>query len=568
MLQELVIHDFAIIEDLAIEFNNGMTVLTGETGAGKSIIIDAVGLLAGGRGSTDFIRAGAKKCVLEGQFVVNDVAAIKAKLDGFGIPQEDDTILLQRDISTSGRSVCRINGHLVNISILKKIGEMLVDIHGQNEHQELMYPEKHLGLLDHFAQKTVGPIMKQYRLAFNNYKQLFTQLKKRQDNEQEWAQRLDMLKFQTNEIQSANVKVGEDEALSAERDRLENYQKINENLASSYQVLTGVEPNALDQLGQAMSAMQEIADLDEAFRGISESINNAFYELQDTASDISHQIDNLSWDEGRLDEIEKRLETLTELKRKYGQNLTAVLDYYQKIKAELDEMESSNADNDDLQQQVQTAQDQVKALGQKLSKVRHKAALQLKQAVQKELADLYMDKAEFSVIFHESDKIRYTETGADQVEFYIRTNLGEGSKPLAKIASGGELSRIMLAIKTIFSRNEGVTSIIFDEVDTGVSGRVAQAIANKIAVIGQSSQVLCITHLPQVAAMADNQLRIQKVIKAQRTTTTVTLLQNHARVEELARMITGTELTELSLEHAGEMLKLAKAEKKQLAVKA
>lgn len=283
------------------------------------------------------------------------------------------------------------------------------------------------------------------------------------------GQRLDMLKFQTNEIQTANVKVGEDEALSAERDRLENYQKINENLANSYQVLTGVEPNALDQLGQAMSAMQEIADLDEAFRGISESINNAFYELQDTASDISHQIDNLSWDEGRLDEIEKRLETLTELKRKYGQNLAAVLDYYQKIKAELDEMESSNADNDDLQQQVQAAQDKVKTLGQKLSKARHKAALQLKQAVQKELADLYMDKAEFSVIFHESDKIRYTETGADQVEFYIRTNLGEGSKPLAKIASGGELSRIMLAIKTIFSRNEGVTSIIFDEVDTGVS---------------------------------------------------------------------------------------------------
>ncbi|MFD1672800.1 DNA repair protein RecN [Agrilactobacillus yilanensis] len=565
MLQELVIHDFAIIETLTIDFNRGMTVLTGETGAGKSIIIDAVGLLAGGRGSADFIRTGAKKCTLEGLFVVDDVTAIKARLETYGIPQEDDTILVQRDINQNGRSSCRINGHLVNTTILKHIGEMLVDIHGQNEHQELMYPEKHLGLLDHFAQKKIKPVLKTYQTQYAQYKKLRQTLKKRQEHEQEWAQRLDILKFQTSEIEAANLQLNEEDQLITERDRLENFQRINESLASSYQALNGDEQNTIDRLGVAMSAMQDIAALDPAYGALSESIDSAFYELQDAASEISRQLDSLSWDEGRLDSIEKRLETLTELKHKYGQDIAAVLKYYDKIKKELDEMENIDADNDELTQQVTTAKAAVTKTAAKLSKVRHQAGLALTSAVQQELADLYMDKAKFSVVFLDADQTpHFMETGQDSVEFYIQTNPGETSKPLAKIASGGELSRIMLAIKTIFSRNEGVTSIIFDEVDTGVSGRVAQAIANKIEIIGQSSQVLCITHLPQVAAMADFQLLIQKQVQANRTTTSVTPLVAKERVEEIARMIAGTEITALSLEHAHELLRLADVEKEQL----
>lgn len=562
MLQELVIHDFAIIEALRVDFNNGMTVLTGETGAGKSIIIDAVGLLAGGRGSADFIRTGAKKCTLEGIFVVDDIDMIRAKLTDFGIPQEDDTVLLQRDINKNGRSICRINGHLVNTTILKRIGEMLVDIHGQNEHQELMFPEKHLGMLDHFAQHKVTPILTKYRQQYETYQKLVKTLKQRQDHEQEWAQRLDMLKFQTSEIEAANVQVDEEAQLINERDRLENFQRINESLGTSYQALNGDGQNTIDQLGVAMSAMQDIAALDPAYEKVSESINDAFYELQDAASEISNQMDDLSWDESRLNAIEKRLETLTELKHKYGPDLKAVLTYYAKIKRELDEMTHADADNDDLDQRVTDIKTTVIATAQQLSKIRHKAAQQLTQAVQKELADLYMDKAQFSVMFLDNQQL--FSKGLDSVEFYIQTNPGESSKPLAKIASGGELSRIMLAIKTIFSRNEGVTSIIFDEVDTGVSGRVAQAIANKIELIGQTSQVLCITHLPQVAAMADFQLLIQKKIQDDRTTTSVTLLAAKKRVQEIARMIAGTEITTLSLEHAQELLRLADIEKQKL----
>lgn len=563
MLQELVIHDFAIIEALKIDFNDGMTVLTGETGAGKSIIIDAVGLLAGGRGSADFIRTGAKKCTLEGIFIVDDVTMIREKLADFGIPQDDDTVLLQRDINKNGRSVCRINGHLVNTTILKRIGEMLVDIHGQNEHQELMFSEKHLGLLDHFAQAKITPTLTKYKQEYALYRKLLKTLKQHQDHEQEWAQRLDMLKFQISEIEAAHVRIDEEAQLINERDRLENFQKINESLGTSYQALSGDNQNTIDQLGVAMSAMQDIADLDPAYQKVSESINDAFYELQDAASEISNQLDDLSWDEGRLNTIEKRLETLTELKHKYGPDLKAILAYYAKIKQELDEMTHADADNDDLTQQVSDIKVKVSATAQKLSKIRHEASKNLTNAIQKELADLYMDKARFSVKFSDNDQL--LATGLDDVEFYIQTNPGESSKPLAKIASGGELSRIMLAIKTIFSRNEGITSIIFDEVDTGVSGRVAQAIANKIEIIGRTSQVLCITHLPQVAAMADFQLLIQKKIRNNRTTTSVTLLEAKKRIQEIARMIAGTEITTLSLEHAQELLRLADVEKKRLA---
>lgn len=565
MLQELVIHDFAIIEALTIDFNSGMTVLTGETGAGKSIIIDAVGLLAGGRGSADFIRTGAKKCTLEGLFLVNADDAVQQLLQDYGIPQDQDAILLQRDIHANGRSVCRINGHLVNLTTQKRIGERLVDIHGQNEHQELMYSENHLGMLDHFAQSEIAPVLANYRATFSAYQKLAATLKKRQDHEQEWAQRLDMLKFQTAEIEAAHIEVGEETQLLAERQRLDNFQRINESLASSYQALNGQDQNALDQIGTAMSAMADIAEFAPEFKTLSESINNVFYELQDTASEIGRQLDDLSWDEGRLNEIEKRLETLNELKHKYGQSLAAVLDYYQKIKKELDGMLGADADADDLETQVNKLQEKAVQLAQKLSKLRHAAAKRLTKSVQKELADLYMDRAQFSVHFQGAHQpVRLTESGLDQVSFYIQTNPGETSKPLAKIASGGELSRMMLAIKTIFSRNEGVTSIIFDEVDTGVSGRVAQAIANKIERIGQNSQVLCITHLPQVAAMADYQLLIEKKVKGQRTATEVTLLNPKNRVQEIARMITGTELTDLSLEHASELLKLAAAEKEAL----
>ncbi|CAM3102406.1 DNA repair protein RecN [Lactiplantibacillus plajomi] len=562
MLQELSITNFAIIEHLDIAFENGMTVLTGETGAGKSIIIDAVGLLAGGRGSQEFIRTGADKAVLQGMFILPADGVTAQLLDDAGIDHADNTVILQREIAKSGRNTCRINGMLVNTTTLKHIGETIVDIHGQNEHQELMQPEKHLGLLDEFAAVKIQRLKSRYQAQYQRYQQLSAQLRKKNANEKEWAQRLDMLNFQVEEISAAQVKVGEEAELAAERDRLDNYQTINQALQHSYTLLAAGEETtgAVDMVGTAMNALEPIANLDPAFNEITMSVKNAFYGLQDAAGQISNQLDLQEFDEGRLDEIEQRLDVLSQLKRKYGDSEQQILDYYQKISTELAKMTDSEENSEDLSQRVADQKAALLKTGEALSDKRRTAAKLLQRQIHQELKDLYMDKAVFEVRFKPTNGQIY-QSGLDRVEFYIQTNPGEKMRPLAKIASGGELSRMMLALKTIFSESQGITSIIFDEVDTGVSGRVAQAIAEKINGIAKFSQVLCITHLPQVAAMSDHHYFIAKKITGKRTKTSVTKLTADDRVGELARMLAGTKVTKLSREHAQELLRLAAEEK-------
>lgn len=557
MLQELAIHDFAIIDNLALSFQSGMTALTGETGAGKSIIIDAVGLLAGGRGSVDFIRTGASKASLEGLFDAQANPLTESKLQAFGVmdPDQNDTVLLQRELFRSGRNVCRVNGHLVNTATLKAIGETLVDIHGQNEHQQLMHSETHLGLLDAFAGDDLLKIRRQYAEVYQNYQRTLQAVKQKQANEQEWAQRLDMLKFQVSEIQSADLQPHEDTDLSTERDRLANFQRINAALQESYALLSDEEVNALDQIGQAMSSMQSIADLDPDFASIADNLQSAYYSLQDVQNDLSKELDDQEFDEGRLDEVEKRLDLFNQLKRKYGETLDEVIAYGKRAAAELNQMEQAETSVEDLDSNLKESQAQLQKLGAALSKRRHAAAKQLTKAIHEQLASLYMDKTVFSVHFTKAKDFR--ADGLNEAVFYIQTNPGEEAKPLAKIASGGELSRLMLAMKTIFARSEGVTAIIFDEVDTGVSGRVAQAIANKISLIAKRSQVLCITHLPQVAAMADHEYVISKAVHDGRTTTQVNKLTHKARVEEIARMLAGEKITKLTIEHAEELLRMA-----------
>ncbi|OAX74489.1 DNA repair protein RecN [Lactiplantibacillus plantarum] len=562
MLQELSITNFTIIEHLDIAFEAGMTVLTGETGAGKSIIIDAVGLLAGGRGSSEFIRTGADKAILQGMFILPADGVTAQLLDEAGIEHADNTVILQREITKSGRNTCRINGMLVNTTTLKQIGETIVDIHGQSEHQELMQPEKHLGLLDEFATTKIRKLKQRYHQQYDRYQQLNRELRQKNANEKEWAQRLDMLNFQVDEIAAAQVKVGEEASLIAERDRLDNYQMINQALQQSYTLLAAGEETtgAVDMVGTAMNALEPIANLDSAFNEITVNVKNAFYGLQDAAAQISNQLDLQEFDEGRLDEIEQRLDVLAQLKRKYGDSEQQILDYYQKIATELAKMTDSEENSEDLAQQVADLKQQLLATGASLSDKRRAAAKVLQRQIHQELKDLYMDKAIFEVRFKPT-KGQIYRSGLDSVEFYIQTNPGERMRPLAKIASGGELSRMMLALKTIFSESQGITSIIFDEVDTGVSGRVAQAIAEKINGIAHFSQVLCITHLPQVAAMSDHHYFIAKKITGKRTKTSVTKLDNAARVQELARMLAGTKVTKLSLEHAEELLQLADEEK-------
>lgn len=559
MLQELTIDNLAIIDHLSLEFDDHMTVLTGETGAGKSIIIDAVSLLAGGRGSQEFIRKGEEKLSLQGQFEIPKLPGYVAQLDELGISHDDGALIISREIHRSGRNTIRVNGTLVNAATLKQLGSGLVDIQGQNEHQLLLRPEAHLGMLDQFANAKVQPLLASYQEQYQEYRRLEAAVNQKKANEQQWAQRLDMLRYQVKEIGDADLRADEEDELIAERERLEHFQQI----ATTLQQVVGVlnddeEAPVLDQVATIMNAAQEIAPFDPEYDDLAQSLSDAYYSLQDVANQAGHQLDSLEFDEERLATINARLAMIADLEHKYGESLADVLAYYDQIKEELTDMEAAADSGSDLEERLNAVQDNLLNQGNALSQVRQTAARKLAKQVHTQLKELYMDKAVFEVNFAKTKKPVFSATGIDQVEFYIQTNPGEAMGPLARIASGGELSRVMLALKTIFAQGEGVTSIIFDEVDTGVSGRVAQAIADKIRLIAEGSQVLCITHLPQVAAVAQHHLLIQKRVHDQRTTTSVTPLNTNQRVEELARMLAGDTITKLAREHASELLTMAK----------
>ncbi|SDQ48572.1 DNA repair protein RecN [Carnobacterium viridans] len=567
MLQELTIKDFAIIQDLNLSFNRGMTVLTGETGAGKSIIIDAVGLLAGGRGSSEFIRHGATKCVLEALFSLEGNSTTYKLLKDYDIDSEEDSVIIQRDIHRSGKNVCRINGRLVTIATLRLIGESIIDIHGQNEHQELMNPERHLNMLDHFGDQKLIQLKKNYQETYADYKKVKKAYDKWQNGEQALAQRLDMLQYQTNEIEIAELLDGEEEELLEEKNLLANYQKIMSALSISYDTLQGDEVNGIDLIGNAMTEMSSLEEIDEKYKVLSEAISSSYFQLQEAASDILREMDQTAYDEDRLNEIEKRLESIKQLKRKYGDSITEIKAYYEKIAAELNQIMNRENHLTNMTKELSHLSKELIKRGSELSEKRRVVAKKIEQAIHEQLKELYMEKVVFEVQFfkpiQDFASENAHESGFDDVEFYIATNMGEPLKPLARVASGGELSRMMLAMKTIFSKSQGITSIIFDEVDTGVSGRVAQAIANKIYMVAVHSQVLCITHLPQVAAMADNHLYISKSVENDRTKTHVNSLVSLEKIEEIARMLAGTEITKLTLEHAKELTVLAETEKQR-----
>lgn len=556
MIQELSVQDFAIISSLTIQFKDGMTVLTGETGAGKSIIIDAMGLLVGGRGSSDFIRDGTERCRIEGAFYVENQLPIKVYLTEIGVDMPDELLILQREIFRTGRNICRINGQLVNTKILREVGHRLVDIHGQNEHQELMDATQHLGLLDDFDKSMLQPLLANYQDLYQQYMHVSQQIDSYQTHEKEFAQRMDMLQFQFDEIGTANLEVDEDTRLLEERSKLMNYQKIVQTLSSSYDALEGEGAQTLDLVGRVMTNLEQIESLDTDYAETTELVRNAYYLLQEAAGRLSSHLDVLEMDDGRLDEVETRLDTIRQLKRKYGEQITDILAYFDSIKQELELTITDTVQLDELLQLKEHLFGELTVAADKLTNERKKVAQRLEKAILEQLKGLYMENTQFKVHFQLTTP-KFTRLGQDKIEFYISTNIGEALKPLAKVASGGELSRLMLALKTIFSQTQAITSIIFDEVDTGVSGRVAQSIAEKIHQIGENSQVLCITHLPQVAAEADTQYFIEKRVVDDRTETHVRELNNDGRVKEIARMLAGSEVTSLTLQHAKELLKLA-----------
>ncbi|BAQ11211.1 DNA repair protein recn [Bacillus sp. OxB-1] len=562
MLSELSIQNFAIIEKLEVTFQDGLTVLTGETGAGKSIIIDAVQLLAGGRGSQEFIRHGAKKAELEGLFTIDDPGhPVLTKMKEIGIETEDGVVILRRDLNANGKTVCRVNGKMVTIANLREIGSQLIDIHGQHENQELMLEKRHIHLLDHFAGNRLIRTYEDYTELYERYRKLKHKLEMADENEQQVAQRIDLYSFQLKEIDAASLVIGEEEELEEEKRKLQNFNRLFERLNTAYESISG-DTHALDWLGSAMSDLEDAASVDKNLQSHAEVVASSFYSLQDTAHELKNILDDMEFDPNRLEAVEDRLALLTSLKRKYGKTIEDIVLYREQIAEELDNLVSRDERMAEGQEKLRQLAQDLEVEAEELSIIRQDSAGSLEQAVMEQLKQLHMEKAVFQVEIKRRPVGHFDRTGIDDVQFLISTNVGEPLKPLAKVASGGELSRLMLALKTIFSKHQGITSIIFDEVDTGVSGRVAQAIAEKIATIAIHSQVLCISHLPQVAAMADHHYLIKKEVRDERTSTAIHDIDRSQRIEEVSRMLSGTEITPLTLQHADELLKMAIERKK------
>ncbi len=555
MLAELSIKNFAIIDQLSLSFEDGLTVFTGETGAGKSIIIDAIQLLAGGRGSAEFVRYGEKKAEIEGLFFVNRDHRAVSLLSEHGIETADGAIILQRDISKTGKSICRINHKLVTLAILRSVGRMLIDIHGQHEHQSLMDKENHRALLDDFGKDSIEPVLTEYEKLFDSYHALKQKQNSLLENEQQMAHRLDLIKYQLNEIRNANITIDEDRQLEKEKLKLSNFEKLYDALGSAHEALSQ-ENGGLFWIADAMKEMENVSTFDPQLNAIYEAILNSYYVLEDAAFQIKDKWDALEYDPERLNAIENRLNQISELKRKYGETIEEIVNYADKIEEELETLANREQHLEKIDKELQEVKRQLQSTGEKLRSVRKQVAKTLTAYIQKELKSLYMDKTRINIQFTPLNT--FSKNGLDEIEFFISTNPGEPLKPLVKIASGGELSRIMLALKSIFSNHEETTSIIFDEVDTGVGGRVAQAMAEKIQKLSLTSQVFCITHLPQVAAIADHHLFISKhTTKDNRTTTKVVQLTDDEKVQEIARMISGVKMTDLTKQHAEELIELA-----------
>ena len=550
MLLEISIKNFAIIEAISLNFEKGMTVLTGETGAGKSIIIDAMNMMLGARATTDVIRHGAPKAEIEGLFSVENSHALQMIFDEQGIELGDE-IIIRREILQNGRSVSRVNGQMVNLSVLRSIGQYLVDIHGQHDQEELMRPQLHIQMLDGFGDAGFLELKQAYQTNFDAYRKMRKQLLEIKKNQEEHKARIEMLEFQMAEIESASLQPGEDLKLNQERDKLLNHKNIADTLTNAYTMLDNEEFSSLANVRSAMNDMESLEEYDVEYREISTSLSESYYVLEDVTKRLEDIIEDLDFDGNRLMQIESRLDLIHAITRKYGGNVDDVLMYFAKITEEYNLLTGNNLSSDDMEAELKKLEVSLVDLATKLASARHNLAQQLEIEIQQELKDLYMDKARFQVQF---TKGKFTREGNESVEFYISTNPGEDFKPLVKVASGGELSRLMLAIKSAFSRKEGKTSIVFDEVDTGVSGRVAQAIAQKIHKIGQNGQVLAISHLPQVIAIADYQFFIEKISNDHSTVSTVRLLTVEERVEEVAKMLAGENVTEAALSQARELL--------------
>jgi len=565
MLRELSIRNLAVIEHVSVSFAEGFHVLTGETGAGKSILIDALSLAIGGRGAADIVRYGCDKAEIEALFEPPAGHPVWEAMESLGIEADpEEPIVVRRELSAQGKSVCRVNGRIVNLSMLREIGDALVNIHGQHEHQSLLKTERHLEWLDIYAGEKLAGLKREYQAVYRELAETRSKLRELEDASRHNMQMLDLYKFQLNEIDEARLVPGEDEALQDERRRLAHAERLMQNAAEAYDLIYG--RSGLDALARAISRLEEIRKFDAAAVGpMLEQLQSAYYQAEDVAYQLRDYRDRIEANPERLAEIEDRLDLIHGLKRKYGETIGEILAYRDKIAAAIDKTENRDEHLHRLREEERKLRGQAIRLAHALSEQRRQAAERLAKEIEGELKELHMERTIFKVQLDQpadgDGEPKLTPNGIDEAAFLFSANPGEPPKPLAKIASGGEMSRIMLALKTVFAAIDGVPVLVFDEVDTGVSGRAAQAIAEKLSKLSRRCQVFAITHLPQVACMADRHYGIRKSSAGERTTTTVELLEGVGRVEELARMLGGVEVTDKTRHHAQEMLDLAERKK-------
>ena len=569
MLVTLCIRNLAVVQCIDIQFSAGFQVFTGETGAGKSIIMDALALISGARASTDCIRHGCSKAEVEALFELHPEHPIWTTLQTLGVEAPSaEQLVIRREINDQGKSHARINGQLVNVTMLRKIGEQLIHIHGQHDHHRLLRTSHHLMLLDKYGEPLIGPLKQKYEQKYAEYVEVDKHCRRLQKTSQETYQLLDMYQFQKKEIEQAMLKPGEDALLNEQRTKLGQSEKRMEVIHHCYELLA--EQGGVDMIRTVMSRLETIVPYDcKTLQPIVEQLRAAFYQLEDSAFQIRSYKENIEFQPDLLDEIQQRLSVIAGLRRKYGSNVDEILQYYRKICDEIDQMQYKDEHIEQLSTKRMLLREQLLQLAQKLRAVRQKCAQQLVVQMQQQLKELQMERMTLSIQFNAVDEhtdegrsITIQRNGIDQIEFFISSNVGEPLKPLHKISSGGELSRIMLVLQSIFSQHDQTPILIFDEVDTGVSGRAAQSIAEKLLHLASTCQVFAVTHLPQVACMAHEQYLIEKKVHIDRTISQVTLLDEEGRVKELARMLGGVEITQKTLHHASEMLKLAGTKKR------
>ncbi|MBR2277313.1 DNA repair protein RecN [Leuconostoc gasicomitatum] len=555
MLENLIIENFAIIEKVALQFDSGMSVLTGETGAGKSIIIDALLMLTGGRANSEMIRHGSKKAILQAVFSVPKNKILIDKLIENGIDIDDGELIIYRELKHNGRSMIRINSVLVNLKTLSIIGRYLVDIQGQNDTQQLLNPEEHLPLLDAYGDEQLLVTKSAYQQIFHEFRAITQRIRRIQTSQQEITQRLDLLQFQQQELEDADLQPNEENDLLDARGKLLNYKKIADRLQNAQIALNGDQGGAVDLLAEAMQALQEIAEYDDNYAELARTIADSYYTAQEVSRDVDEQMSDLTYDEAELLRIDERLQLIHSLERKYGTTVADVIIFKDHVDKELSMVDNDELDVEKLQVTQNDLRQVLRKQAIKLREARQKVARGLEQAVNQQLNELLMAGAEFTVHFEQIEG--FISSGTDKVEFHVQTNVGEGMAPLVKIASGGETARLMLAIKTAFTKQQHIISIVFDEADTGVSGRVAQAIAKKMLTIAADSQVLAITHLPQVAAAAAHHFLIAKTTEMDRTVTQVTALDEAGRERAIAMMLSGDNITKTALANARDLRKQA-----------